>query len=282
METPITNVSILLDDNKMSVTGCRRSRRIEESKLNVYEAADAGLWEWVNTLVKRKEKSAGKYRPLWDAANVGHLGVVRYLVMQGARKETYGGPHGETPLGVASRNGHLPVVQFLVKHRANMEGVGFHEWTPLISAIRGGQVEVARYLLQQGANRDKACRDRKTPLHYAAESNYDGCYEIAKLLMVYGADLNARDCYGRLPIDVARTEEMQQAIRDEPERRRDQQPRKRCNEEDRHSNAAVSASTQQDEGIDEEAQSNKKPRLDEEEEVADEDQDSEPSSDDED
>ena len=104
--------------------------------------------------------------------------------------------------------------------------------------------------------------------------------ETAKLLMVYGADLNAGTTDdGRLPIDVAANEDIRQAIRDEPERRWNQQPRKRCIEQDRQPNSAASASVQQ-EG-DEEEQGNIRPK-EEGEVVADEDQDSESSSDEED
>ena len=147
---------------------------------------------------------------------------------------------------------------------------------PLISATDIGRLEVTRYLLEQGANRDiVATSDGMTPLHCAAANNE---LEIAKLLMVYGADLNARDNDGDLPIDMARTEEMKQAIRDEPRRRMDH-GHKRATEQDRHPNAAAQ---QEDEEEEEEEHSNKRPRLDEgreaeEGKVAEEDEDSEPS-----
>ena len=108
------------------------------------------------------------------------------------------------------------------------------------------------------------------------------------LLMSYGADLNAMCKDGKLPIDVARTEEMKQAIRDEPRRRMDH-GHKRATEQDRHPDAATSASAQQEDEDEENGQSNKRPRLDEggvvaevETKVAEEDEDSEPSSDEED
>ena len=107
------------------------------------------------------------------------------------------------------------------------------------------------------------------------------------LLMSYGMDLNARTNDGHLPIDLARTEEIKKAIRDEPRRRMDEAPGKRATEEDRHPNAATSASAQEKEEVREEEPSNKKPRLDEgvakavETKVAEEDEDSEPSSDEE-
>ena len=112
---------------------------------------------------------------------------------------------------------------------------------------------------------------RQTPLFCAARFDQ---LEIAKLLMVYGADLNARNNNGQLPIDIARTEEIKQAIRDEPRRRMDH-GHKRATEQDRHPNAAASASAYQEEDEEVEEQTNKKPRRDEGA-VAEEDQDSEP------
>ena len=131
---------------------------------------------------------------------------------------------------------------------------------------------------------------RNGPLHVAV---YRYRLEITKLLMVYGADLNARDNRGQLPIDLARTEEIKQAIRDEPRRRMDH-GHKRAPDQDRHPNAATSASAQQEEEDkeqDEDEQSNKRPRLDEgavvavveeETKVAEEDEDSESSDEEED
>ena len=170
-----------------------------------------------------------------------------------------------TPLYGASRKGHLAVVRYLVEQGADMEKANNRGW---------GHLEVVRYLLEQGANRDKADITGWTSLHWAA---HQGHLEIAKLLMVYGADLNARTNYGELPIDHARTEEIRQVIRDEPRRRLDH-GHKRATEQDRHPNATTSASAQQE---DNEEQSNKQSAEGEVEEgkVSDEDQDSEPSSD---
>ena len=109
------------------------------------------------------------------------------------------------------------------------------------------------------------------------------------LLMSYGADLNARTNDGRSPIDIARTEEIKQAISDEPRRRMDEAPGKRATEEDRHPTAVTSASAQQDDEGEVEQQSNKRSRLiyegtvpEEKTKVAEEDEDSEPSSDEDD
>ena len=179
----------------------------------------------------------------------------------------------------AARVGDLKRVQELVEKGADMEKTDSYSWTPLLIASRHDNLEVVQHLLEQGANVDKANDGGYTPLHWAASR---GQLEIAKLLMLYGADLNARSNSGTLPINLTINEKIKQAIRDEPERRRDQQPRKRCIEEGLHSNATASASAQQED--DEEEQINKQPAEGKTEvgEVADEDQDSEPSSDEDD
>ena len=215
---------------------------------------------------------------LFDAVQRRNLERVRLLVEQGTDKNQIGGEFEETALSVAAYTDNLDVVRFLVEQGADMEKVDKYGWTPLINASSHGHLDVARYLLEQGANRDKANNNGYTSLHFAA---LGGHLETAKLLMVYGADLNARTSSGKLPVDVARTEEIKQAIRDEPRRRMDH-GHKRATEQDRHPNALASTSAEQEEEEDGDDQISKKPRLDEGEveaegKVAEEDEPSEPS-----
>ena len=83
--------------------------------------------------------------------------------------------------------------------------------------------------MEQGADRDKPCNYGVTPLHAAAIC---GSLKMAKMLMRYGAELDARNKAGQLPIDVARNEAIiRQAILDE-RRRRSDHTFKRIREED--------------------------------------------------
>ena len=205
---------------------------------------------------------------LFAAAEAGDLARVTILVEQGVDKDQVNMPFEGTALYIAAEKGHLDVVSYLVDQGADMEKDDEFGWTPLFAASVRGHLEVVRYFLEQGANRDKANNCKLTPLHFAA--GY-GHLAIAKLLMVYGADLNARDNRGHLPIDVTISDEMKQAIRDEPRRRMDEAPGTRRTKQDRHPDAAASAFGGQqecDEGDEIEAEEGK---------VADEDQDSDSS-----
>ena len=145
---------------------------------------------------------------------------------------------GDFPLIIAATEGYLDIIQYLVEQGAIIEKATKGR-TALIVAVTNGQLVATRYLLEQGANRNNAINEGLTPLHYAASSRSH--LEIAKLLMVYGADLNARNNDGQLSIDMAIDEEMKQAIRDEPRRRMDH-GHKRDTDQDRHPNAATSSS----------------------------------------
>ena len=190
------------------------------------------------------------------AAKDGKLERVRLLVEQGANKDK-GDRNGDHPLYLASFQGRLDVVQYLVEQGASLDKVNNDDWTPLTCAVVRGHLKVVRYLLEQGADRDKSDNIDMTPLHYAARCSR---LEIAMLLMSYGADLNARNTSSKLPIDVACTKAIKQAIRDEPRRRMDHGI-KRATQQDRHPNAAAASSfTQHDDGEDGK-QSNKRQRL---------------------
>ena len=232
--------------------------------------------------------------PLITAALSGDVVTLQNKLEEGADKDEITNLN-RTAMWHGASEGHLAIVQVLVEHGANMELVDSPHFSngcsPLSIACENGHEEVARYLLEQGANRETTDRNGDTPLHVSVENDD---LEITQLLMVYGADLNKRNDDDCLPIDYARTEEMRQAIRDEPRRRIDEAPGKRAVEEDQqdqHSNAVASSSSsssssssahQEEIEVEGEDINNKQPVEVAEGKVAEEDEDSEPSDDEDD
>ena len=166
---------------------------------------------------------------LHDAANKGNLHRVKTFVEQGVDKDECDS-EGWTPLLLASFNNHIDVVHYLVEKGAavDKDSTNAIHSTPLCTAAHHGHLEVARILLENGADKDKHSvggnhppyhdmRLNDTPLSYAVRRNH---IEIAKLLMKFGADLDCRYLHDAHPILIATSEEMRQAVRDEPERRR--------------------------------------------------------------
>ena len=153
---------------------------------------------------------------LHDAADKGNAERVKTLVEQGVDKDKCDS-EGWTPLWLASFNNHLGVVQYLVEQGASLDkdSNATHS-TPLCTAVHHGHLEIVRYLLQKGADKDKRSNNGYTPLIYAMRR---GHLEIAKLLMSYGADLYVTHPEGELPFGRTKTVEMLQAVRDEPRRR---------------------------------------------------------------
>ena len=100
----------------------------------------------------------------------------------------------------AVQQNHLSVVKALVAAGASLNRRDNHGLTPLDQAAGGGMVEIVRFLLQAGA-RVNTPTSSGSALHMACA--YDRL-TIAKLLLAYGANTEARDADGRKPISFTR------------------------------------------------------------------------------
>ena len=105
----------------------------------------------------------------------------------------------EAALHEAAWSGNLEKVKHLVDSGADVNWQDSIGETALFGAASWGQIEVVRYLLSVGARHDLRESHGFTPLHWAARGNL----ETLKLLIEAGADTNAEDQLGRLPIDIA-------------------------------------------------------------------------------
>ncbi|KAK7440465.1 hypothetical protein VKT23_017105 [Stygiomarasmius scandens] len=143
---------------------------------------------------------------LWDEANVngnnsggdtalivaskqGNFDVVKLLIDKGADVNALNGTLWlrDTPLNAAARGEHIQVIKLLVQSGANVY--------PLLYAIRHGELDRVKLLMLNGASHEWA-------LHAAAEYQM---IDFMRFLLDLGADVNARDAYGKTLLeDVTR------------------------------------------------------------------------------
>ena len=230
---------------------------------------------------------------LHEAAMRNNLRRVKALIEanKGENKDDWQHPGcwgaGHTPLFEAAHAGSIEVVKYLVEiaqctiDKVNDDSIGQPGCTALHGAAMNGHTEIVRYLLEQGADKDKRNGSGWPPLHIAVQARN---VDVVKVLMVHGADLDLQLTGVPLTaIQFARhtgdNDDIIQAIIDEPIRRRDDAPSNK-------------RSVEQEENSDEEEQINKQSRInlaegtdiaavEEETKVASADEDSEPSSDEE-
>ena len=79
----------------------------------------------------------------------------------------------------------------------------------LIEAVKEGDIGKVRVLIAKGAFINATDDKGGTPLHWAA---YYGRKDIAKLLLMQGADMYQKDKYGLTPIDVARINQKKEIL----------------------------------------------------------------------
>jgi uncharacterized protein len=179
---------------------------------DIWRAARVGDVDEVEWLVGQDSRLLNArdefgYTPLVLAAREGHLGVVRWLVENGAadprllnaRDETY----GYTPWMWAIRKGHLGVVRWLVEKGAAIDVHHDLDGTALYMASLQGRAPVVRMLVERGADPAIAVDWRKTPLMIASE---EGHLEVVRVLLDHPsakATIHKQDISGRTALGWA-------------------------------------------------------------------------------
>lgn len=211
--------------------------------------------------------------PLLAATVANDLPTVLSLLNQDDIDKNERSSLGRTAIWYAAFHGHVEIQKLLIEQGIDVEKPDLNGRTPLFVACREGHLDTVNHLLEQGANRDALDGDGWTPLHAASFRDH---LDIAKLLMVYGADLNVEYGIGITALNLAVSEEMDTAIYDETRRRMDhgykrsteqitkEKVAKEEEEEEEINNKRLGESSGEEENV-------------VEGEVADEDQDSEPS-----
>jgi len=134
--------------------------------------------------------------PLHAAAVNGHLGMVKWLVANGAsaRKRD---PFGCTPLHYAAANGQQAVFDFLLPYEPDVNARDNDSNTLLHAAATGGQIDVVNELIAAGAEIDAKNSRNETPLFKAAD---DEQVDVVKALIAKGATIDAKNCEGETPL----------------------------------------------------------------------------------
>ncbi|CAN9514611.1 unnamed protein product [Ophioblennius macclurei] len=135
--------------------------------------------------------------PLFNACAVGSVACTEILLENGAKPQSL--VYHPSPIHEATSKGHYGCVEALVTWGADVDMDIPHLGTALYTACACQELECARKLLREGANVQKG-RSLDSPLHVAAERD---CTAVVKLLLDFGADINARNTEFQRPVDVA-------------------------------------------------------------------------------
>ena len=181
-----------------------RDRDDEDGRTPLDYAAQSGNLELVRTMHERLGGSVShnnnNNNGLWLAASNGHKDVVEYLLNYHSKDDDAGG--GDRALFEASKNGHYDVAELLIQ-----SGVAEPTFTDPagITALHhtsyARNLELARLLILEGADIDATDKNGQSPLCRASAGGDNPA--IIKLLVGIGADIDKRDDSGRSALDTA-------------------------------------------------------------------------------
>lgn len=160
----------------------------KEGKL--FKAASLGdvktVEELLNSGINVNARESEDETPLMHAAAEGHSEIVALLLRRGA--DIYArSANGQTALGRAAIYGHAHTVEILLKSGANVEESVDQKGTPLMAALN---LETAKVLLLYGADPNAKDEFGRTSLMLAAA---DGKTDIVKELLEHRSEINQRD-----------------------------------------------------------------------------------------
>jgi len=149
-------------------------------------------------------KEGGDWTPLYRAVSGNHEELVEILLSHGANVHAKT-RDGFLPLFFAESKG---IAELLLAHGAGVESRGYEERTPLHQAAMMLRKDVVELLLDRRANVNALDSRGLTPLlmtigpagtDFASKASN----EITKILLINGADANARDKEGKPPLHRA-------------------------------------------------------------------------------
>jgi len=135
------------------------------------------------------------------AAKVGIIEVLDMLKQAGCSFELQSSDSvGMFPIHWACIEGNLEVVKWLRIHGVNLNCRDLKGCTPVIIAAQNGFVEIALYLIKAGARLDILDENGDSALHWAS---YKGHTAAIVMLISLGENVNDVDAHGQGPIHLA-------------------------------------------------------------------------------
>ncbi|KAK7494810.1 hypothetical protein BaRGS_00013937 [Batillaria attramentaria] len=131
-------------------------------------------------------------------------------VLAAAARTVINTPGGarNTPVHEAARLGHEECLHVLLEHGTNVDSRDSSGNTPLILAVRHKRYSAIKALLEAGCDVDVKDNHGRTALHYACHTA-----TAVPLLLTAGADVNVRDKEGCVPLMMAATEGLSHVVR---------------------------------------------------------------------
>ena len=202
-------MKVLLGDFHADVDPVSRRGRtplhlaVEEGHLDVVKCLHEGGADIRRRIEKHDvdyDWEAG-FTPLNLAADQGRLDIVKYLLNEGVDVHERDGDKGRTSLHHSVKGNRSEVAKYLVMSAgADVNAKNNNKWAPLHDAAYQTRVKIARFLLHEGALVNERDRDGFTPLLHAA---CEGGLEVVKDLLKNGADVNVRDIDGQTALHHA-------------------------------------------------------------------------------
>ena len=172
----------------------------------LFAAVRAGDLAQVKALVEADSKLA-----IFAAALLGDVPELERLLAADRTLISAVSPDGWLPLHLAAHFGRTDAARYLIDKGAkvNARSINALRNTALHAAAAGRSMEIGKLLIEAGADANAAQHSGWVPLHAAAQN---GDVEFARILIEAGADVNVRAENQQQPLDLALTKGQQAMV----------------------------------------------------------------------
>ena len=139
-------------------------------------------------------------RPIRVAAQVGSIEIIELLIENGAYCQGFNENECTLVHLAAENNSNLRLIKYLEESGFDLNARSEKHQTPLMFSMANERTCVTRYLIDKVGNIEAVDKRGQTALHHSAF--YAGNFENMKILLLNGANPNAKDCNGKTPLHV--------------------------------------------------------------------------------